>query len=755
MPSFSSFLLSSLLVLLSLPSFAQSPDCASFQAQRIIVIGSSTAAGTGSSHPDSSWVGRYRQHLQSINPDNEVINLARGGYNTYRLMPDAFQTPMGRPSIDSSRNISEALRRQASGIIVNLPSNDTGAGFLPSEQLANFRLIAAEAQNAGVPIWITTTQPRNYNATLTARQLEVRDSILVEYGLQAIDFWTPIANADAKIDSLYDSGDGVHVNDKGHALLVQQVIEEDLPNQLYTPSPEDDYLVINSWFENVSPCGGEEAKLYVAWINLGGTEDGSIELNIKGQGPDRERNYRFQPDAIPLCQTDTQMVNWGATLPGTYTIQSAIKATRSGIPEPPSYDFQTSFSGLPSAMLTTETVCQGDSSRISAQLEFADRIFWFADPDGQLPISQSLEWVSPPLDSSTLFYANIVSGLPYFSAVTNSTDVPEVQWNGYMLDVVAKEDLVIDSLAVKIHSLGQQSIRLYQKAGSHLGFEQDRDAWSLWEEMTIEVVDSNQLDLLQPSVPLFVKAGDTLALYLHLNGPASDLSYRRLPEASQYDGEAIQLLYGSGINHTFGQSYFPREWNGQLYYHYGDRPLGDCATGLLPVEAQVSIPAPNLGPDKLINQDDTLRLSTTERYESYLWSDGSEESELVLIGSDYQPGFYTFAVTITDFSGCQGTDTIEVEVTINTSLNPLPSQTQLRAYPNPGQGELWVELPNLPARREGQLLLRDTNGRILLRSDNPDHSPYRMDAHALPPGLYWLEWTDETERIRLPWIKIE
>ncbi|MEM6349031.1 MAG: hypothetical protein AAF927_34410, partial [Bacteroidota bacterium] len=63
---------------------AQNLDCLALQDFKIVVLGSSTAAGSGASSSDSAWVNRYRQYLQSINPDNQVVNLAQGGYNTYR-----------------------------------------------------------------------------------------------------------------------------------------------------------------------------------------------------------------------------------------------------------------------------------------------------------------------------------------------------------------------------------------------------------------------------------------------------------------------------------------------------------------------------------------------------------------------------------------------------------------------------------------------------------------------------------------------
>lgn len=200
------------LVFLSFRLVAQSDDCLALQDFKIVVLGSSTAAGAGASSGDSAWVGRYRNHLQTINPNNQVINLAVGGYNTYRLMPTGYQQPNGRPAPDIVRNITAGIAQNPDAIIVNLPSNDVGAGFSVAEQLSNFDTIVKRAETANIPIWICTTQPRNFsNPAQRQMQVEVRDSINWRYAPFTIDFWSTIAAFDHTIDPVYNSGDGVHL----------------------------------------------------------------------------------------------------------------------------------------------------------------------------------------------------------------------------------------------------------------------------------------------------------------------------------------------------------------------------------------------------------------------------------------------------------------------------------------------------------------------------------------------------------------
>lgn len=199
---------------------------------RIVVIGSSTAAGAGAAHPDSAWVSRYRAFVQTLHPKNEVINLARGGYSTYHLMPATAPPPAGRPRPDTARNISKALALQPDAIILNLPSNDAAAGYGLDEQLSNFDAIVQTANGAGVPVWVCSTQPRHFSADKILLQLVARDSILLKYGAFAVNFWDDLAEPNGLLQGQVNCGDGIHLNSTGHRLLFERIRGKNILQQL-------------------------------------------------------------------------------------------------------------------------------------------------------------------------------------------------------------------------------------------------------------------------------------------------------------------------------------------------------------------------------------------------------------------------------------------------------------------------------------------------------------------------------------------
>ncbi|MEQ1745369.1 MAG: SGNH/GDSL hydrolase family protein, partial [Saprospiraceae bacterium] len=212
-------------LLFSLSTFGQSASTGSLV---VVVIGSSTAAGVGARPVDSAWVPRLEAHLKSLNPANQVINLAKSGYQTWHLMPTGTRHPASRSAPDTLRNITRALSLRPDAVIVNLPSNDAAAGFPVQEQIANFESIAYAAWAAGVPVWFTSVQPRNFDPAKIHIQLQVLLALEKRFEGQIVNFWESLAMPDGRLTPRYDSGDGIHLNNAGHALLFEKIAAPDI-----------------------------------------------------------------------------------------------------------------------------------------------------------------------------------------------------------------------------------------------------------------------------------------------------------------------------------------------------------------------------------------------------------------------------------------------------------------------------------------------------------------------------------------------
>src|SRR5437016_3338037 len=78
----------------------------------VTVLGSSTAAGTGANPIDSSWVNKLIKQLTDDHRNVNVINLAKGGFTTYNVLPSGYK------SSDTARNITKALSYNPNLVII-------------------------------------------------------------------------------------------------------------------------------------------------------------------------------------------------------------------------------------------------------------------------------------------------------------------------------------------------------------------------------------------------------------------------------------------------------------------------------------------------------------------------------------------------------------------------------------------------------------------------------------------------------------
>ncbi len=220
---------------------------------RIVVLGSSTAAGAGARPIDSAWVNRYRHYLKRLHPACELVNLAKSGYQSFHLMPDGYQPPEGYPRPDPERNISRALSLRPDAVIVHLPSNDAAAGYNVFTQLQNLEVIARTAWAVDVPLWFVSIQPRNFDSLKVQVQRHMLDSTAKRFGERLIPVWSLLATPAGTLDPRWDAGDGIHLNNRGHALLFEQVVAQGIPFQLTSSHTRPLYAAEKRWSDAVPP----------------------------------------------------------------------------------------------------------------------------------------------------------------------------------------------------------------------------------------------------------------------------------------------------------------------------------------------------------------------------------------------------------------------------------------------------------------------------------------------------------------------
>ncbi|MGH1335552.1 MAG: GDSL-type esterase/lipase family protein [Aureispira sp.] len=708
----------------------------------VVIIGSSTAAGTGPSTSDSTWVNRYRAYLQSINSQSQVTNLARGGTTTYHIMPSWFTAPIGRPTTDTNRNVTRALALQPDAIIINMPSNDVASNITLQEQLNNYSVMVATADSSSIPVWVCSTQPRNFGtAAQRGLQVAARDSIFTEYGVQSIDFWTGLATSTHFIEPIYDSGDGVHLNDAAHGILFSRVANKALPNLLADTALSEDFVALTLSNLPYNWCGDTVTTLQVVVGNLGTPSvlSSFLELSILDEITTTITTQSQVIPSMPTCGLDTLTF----ALNTSTGVQYALEAYVLGSPVPNAGDTSNSLSiqtiGRPALQIQAAFQCTGDSNQIITQgASPTDQVYWYHQMSALSSIYTGNNLPVPPLGNDQIFYAQIARGPFHFFESLSTGASTNTNWNGVAFDIVATDSLTIDSLTTKLADVGLQTVNVYYRRGSHIGFLNSPTDWLLWDSIEVQVPTAGEFYILNVD-PLSIPAGDTLGVYLHLQSPSARLSYSNNGQTISHSDAHLEVIGGSGVGHTFGTLYTPRNWAGTVHYHYGSNPDGSCQSSRLPALVEVHT-AVDLGPDTTLTNGQSILLAPSGNYTSYQWSDGSSAPSILVDSSWGTMGQALIYVTVTDNNGCSSIDSLQITFSNFTGMFQ-PSVSSIQLHPNPSTGRL---LLTQEQAFEAPIQLVNAQGIVVWKGTQDAQQVLTLEH--LPKGIYWLIYHNQQQR---------
>lgn len=198
----------------------------------IVILGSSSAAGKGASIKSKSWVELLKAQLKKDNKIVNVVNLGEGGFTTYHVMPNGNKVA-NRPAPNTSKNITKALSYKPFLIIVNLPTNDVDKKYTDKEILNNYSKLRSIAMKENVNYIVTGTQPRNFTEkSQRDRLLALNEKMVAMDPAHVVDLLKKLSLQDFKIKKTYAFTDGIHPNDKGHAVINGYVFNAPLFKQL-------------------------------------------------------------------------------------------------------------------------------------------------------------------------------------------------------------------------------------------------------------------------------------------------------------------------------------------------------------------------------------------------------------------------------------------------------------------------------------------------------------------------------------------
>jgi acyl-CoA thioesterase I len=185
-----------------------------------VVLGSSTAAGFAVS-ASQSWVSKLESAVSGSGVT--VMNLAFSGAVTYHWLPSSMPAPLGRPAPLPAHNIDAAMTRRPALVLVNATTNDVADNYSVDETVANLLAVRSLAVTGGATVMMLSTQPRGFGDSERAKLPVIDARLAASFGDCFVDIRTPLAAADGRLSPSFDSGDGIHPNDRGHEVIFQRV----------------------------------------------------------------------------------------------------------------------------------------------------------------------------------------------------------------------------------------------------------------------------------------------------------------------------------------------------------------------------------------------------------------------------------------------------------------------------------------------------------------------------------------------------
>lgn len=193
-------------------------------AATIVIIGSSTAAGKGAAPSDSGWVNRLRLATIDNKKSLYFINLAVVGFTTYEGMPNGYMKE-NRPAADTAKNITKALAYRPSLVVISYPTNDVAANYTDDEIMGNYKEMVRLLDSAKVNYLIVGTQPRDFADDAQRTRLKtLNGKIKATYSDHMDDVFDSLSTSDLHIKPSLSAGDGAHLNNAGHYLIMQSVL---------------------------------------------------------------------------------------------------------------------------------------------------------------------------------------------------------------------------------------------------------------------------------------------------------------------------------------------------------------------------------------------------------------------------------------------------------------------------------------------------------------------------------------------------
>lgn len=157
------------------------------------------------------------------------------------------------------------------------------------------------------------------------------------------------------------------------------------------------------------------------------------------------------------------------------------------------------------------------------------------------------------------------------------------------------------------------------------------------------------------------------------------------------------------------------------------------------------LPLVDIGPDRIIDENDTILLASKGLFRSYLWSTNEKKPMLTIIGADIDKGKHEYWLQVVDYHNCVNSDTVIITKNSTTNINGIISNSQIKLYPNPTKDYLNIEIYNIDENIQIDII--SENGILMLTKNYKGvlNITDKFDLKEFKSGWYIIRIQTESE----------
>lgn len=364
-------------------------------------------------------------------------------------------------------------------------------------------------------------------------------------------------------------------------------------------------------------------------------------------------NYTYT-DTLLFGQTDTVTLGTFNSYPGgplTVTVYSLLSGEQ--ITANDTIQVQMDIIPYaPAAVPTGDTVCSGFPATVYVNADGFQHS-WYTTPTGGTAVASSDTLVTPPVTVNTTYY---VESLTRADSSLTSHYLGGNGCDGAMFNFIPNVNMTLDSFAVNIGSVANETVRVYYRAGTYVGNETNNLAWTLLGQTSVTANGPGQPTRI-PIGGITLQAGQTYGIYVMLQ--SSNMDYTT--GSATFTNTDATMVTGAGLCGLFSSVNAGRIFNGTVYY------TKEICPNPVRVPVQVSVlpnPVVAFGADTTVCG--SLLLDAGNPGATFTWSTGDTTQQV--------SATFTSSYNVTVFDGfCYGRDTIQVVV--NTQPTVLAAAT--------------------------------------------------------------------------------